>query len=168
MKFVLIVISLFTLSASEGLKFTAVNRDELRHEITLLVNALRKQKNLSELQYNDALKKAAQHHSEYVAKYNKLTHYERSSTYKSPKDRVKAYGGKFGTVGENVLFTTLDYKTYNSTQIKALAREAVKLWKASPGHYKNMVYKDLSYTDIGIAIYYPKNRIYITQVFGEK
>ncbi|MDX1445754.1 CAP domain-containing protein [Lishizhenia sp.] len=165
----ILLVSVFCLSASSTVKFTAINRDELRHEITLLVNELRKKKNRSQLRYNDTLKKAAQHHSDYVAKRDKLTHYEGYYKYRSPKDRVKAYGGtNFGTVGENVLFTTLDYTTYDPAKIKALAKEAFDLWYKSPGHYKNMVFKDLSYADIGIAIHYPKKRIYITQVFGEK
>lgn len=169
MRILIIILSLFCLSASSTVKFTVVNRDELRNEITVLVNALRKQKHRPQLMFNDTLKKAAQHHSDYVAKRDKLTHYEGYYKYRSPKDRVKAYGGtNFGTVGENVLFTTLDYTSYNSDRIKALAKEAFDLWYKSPGHYKNMVFKDLSYADIGIAINYPKKRIYITQVFGEK
>lgn len=169
MKIFFIILSSFMISSSESLTFTKLNEEALRVEISKLVNEIRTSKKLKKLAFNDTLRKAAQHHSDYIAKYDKLTHYERGINYRTPKDRVKTYGGsEFGTVGENVLFTTLDYSSYTQKEIQLLAQEAIDLWKASPGHYRTMIYKELSYADIGIAIHYPKNRIYITQVFGEK
>lgn len=169
MKFLIAIFSCCLLYSGESLTFTELNEESLRLEITNLVNEIRSSKKLEKLSFNDTLRKAAQHHSDYIAKYDKLTHYERGSKYRTPKDRVKSYGGSvFGTVGENVLFTTLNHSSYTQKEIKLLAQEAVDLWKASPGHYKTMIYKDLSFADIGIAIHHPKKRIYITQVFGEK
>ena len=141
----------------------------LREELSGLINNLRESEGLEPLISNDTLIKAAEFHSEYMARYNELSHEQKFRKYRTPKNRVLKFGGDvFLTIGENILYTTPQFIPKNKKDIIALAQEMFNSWKNSPGHYANMVTPEYVYAGLGFKRNPNKNIIYATQVFGIK
>lgn len=142
------------------------NADLLNGEILKEVNGHRKKAKADPLYCDPLLKPAADDHSAYMAKHNKLTHFQKSKEKKTPKNRVDFYGEQFAQVGENCQQTYLiidgkhDVKTYED-----LAEVLVTGWRNSPPHYANMINESFTttYTSVNVG---PDGKIYACQLFG--
>lgn len=141
----------------------------LRLELSGQINRLRNQLGLKTLIFNDTLKKAAEFHSRYMVENNILTHEEKPQKYKTPTNRVHAFGGEiFQIIGENVLYSTPQKFPLSRKAMMELAEEMFTSWKNSSGHYANMVNTEYIYGDFGFEVSKNTNAVYATQVFGTK
>jgi len=101
-----------------------------------------------------------------MAKYDKLTHFQKTKIKKTPKNRVDFYGEQFAMVGENCQQNYLsikgehDVKTYED-----LAKVLVTGWRNSPPHYANMISEDYTTTFTSVNIG-SDGKIYACQLFG--
>ena len=162
--FLIIIIPLISFS-----QLTDKDKGLLRQELSERINNLRISKGLQPLLFSDTLKKAAEFHSEYMAKNDVLSHDEKHSKYATLKKRVLAFEGKeFEIVGENVLFSTPQNFPIKKKEIIALADEMFNSWKNSPGHYANMTEPEYVFGDFGFETNLDKRIVYATQVFGTK
>jgi len=148
---------------------TSINFKKLNEKVAEQINKHRKTLKLNEISPDSHLKMAAEDHSTYLLGHKKLTHEQNESDKKTPFDRVKFYGNKtFESVGENVLYLSLENKYYDDKAIADLAQKIFIQWKNSPPHYKNIINKDFDFADLGFSIDQKLKRIYATQVFGTK
>lgn len=162
-----LLISLFCccLNAQE----TAINFKKLNEKVTEQINKHRKALKLNDLLPDSHLKMAAEDHSTYLLVHKELTHDQDESQKKTPFDRVKFYGNKtFESVGENVLYLSIENKKYDDKTLSELAQKIFLQWKNSPPHYKNIINKDFDFADLGFAVDQKLKRIYATHVFGVK
>lgn len=140
---------------------------QLKVEVNNHVNNLRDSLGAEPLVFDGKLEKAAIHHSKYLAKINKLTHQQRSSRYRQPKDRVYYFEGKeFEKIGENILYTKPQQFPLQKKDLLKLAYEIFQQWKNSPGHYANMINPDYKFGDLGFVV--KRNMVYATHVLGAK
>lgn len=166
-KLLLFLIMLLPLFGSAQL--SDKDKEILRAELADRINDLRESKGLKRLIFSDTLREAAEFHSDYMAKYDKLGHDEKKSKYATPTKRVKAFKGKdFVTVGENVLYTKPQKFPLNKKQLTELADEMFTAWKNSPGHYANMIEPEYVYGDLGFKTNMKKQIVFATQVFGTR
>src|SRR5690554_1846286 len=84
--FIFLIVLLPFLSLSQQL--SEKDREILRQDLSEMINNLRISKGLKSLIFNDTLRKAAEFHSEYMVKNDILTHNQRLSKYRTPKNRV--------------------------------------------------------------------------------
>lgn len=149
-------------------QLTDQNKTQLKKELSRLVNALRKEKGLKELQFHPALAQAAELHSRYMAEKNILDHVEKNIEFSTPSKRVLKSGGTdLEAIGENVLCSTPQKFPLDSVAVIALAKQMFESWKNSPGHYANMINKKYELGDFGFEVN-DKQVVYATQVFGKK
>lgn len=140
------------------------------------LNDHRKSLNLSQLNSDLVLIKAASIHSEYMSDKDTLTHNETIPERKTPIDRVRFLKGTHDGVGENCLYFPLftyfkSKKKKDSTIISTYEDAADQLftqWKNSPGHYKNMIEPKYDLQGISFSYNKDKNKFYATQVFSIK
>ena len=111
--------------------------------IVEMTNAFRKDNKLAALKPNAALAAAARAFADYLGKSGKFAH---EADGRQPAQRAEAQGYRYCTVAEN-LALNLDSRGFET---KALARNAVEGWKASPGHRANMLRPHV--TEIGVAV----------------
>lgn len=169
MKKHILFILLFLLPIVGFSQLTEKNKEVLREELAKRINDLRVSKGLKPLLFNDTLRKAAEFHSEYMAKNKILSHDEKSSKYATPKKRVEQFDGEiFEIVGENALSTTIQEFPLKKSDLILLAEQMFTSWKNSPGHYANMIEAKYMYGDLGFATYSNDKIVYATQVFGTK
>jgi len=144
-------------------------KETLAKLITEKVNKLRKSKGKQPIERTIELKKAAQLHSDYMVKTQRLSHKEYGKdTHATPSDRVAQYSDIYITVGENILYTKPIRTAINTLTLKKIALDIFRAWKNSPGHYKNMISSEYDYGDLAFT-YDPKSkRVYATHVFGRK
>ncbi|NJM79577.1 MAG: CAP domain-containing protein [Flavobacterium sp.] len=164
-----LIFSLFIFSISIDAQEISIDYNLLGNKVIELINQHRKTLRLQELKKDLVLLKAAKDHSEYMLTNNVLTHEQNNVSKKFPKNRILFYDGKmFDTFGENVLFTAIELKKYNSTEIDILAKKLFLQWKNSPPHYKNIIYQNYEFTDIAFSFDKKQKRLYATNVFGAK
>jgi len=166
-KFILICCLLFSNFFWGQHKEVKIDFEELGSKVTILINDHRKRLKAVALHNENSLQKAAQDHSNYLAKTGTLSHVQNESNKKNPIDRVHFYDGKiYNKIGENVLFNIIEPKKYEAQDLDKLAIRIFNQWKNSPPHHKNMINQDFDAAAIGFAIDTKKNRLYATQVFG--
>lgn len=95
-----------------------------------------------------ALMKAAQVHSDWMARSGKLDHFEDIPAQRSPADRARAAGFPGGAIGENIQVGV------------STSRDAHDGWYHSAPHHRNML--QLSHADIGVG----ESNAYWTELFG--
>lgn len=150
-------------------QLTEKDKDFLRQELSEQINDLRVSLGVKPLKFNDTLQKAAVFHSEYMAKYDVLSHDETRSKYSTPKKRVSEFEGSiFDIVGENILYSTPQSFPLKKKELVALANEMFTSWKNSPPHYANMIDPEYVFADLGFKTETKKDIVYATQVFGRK
>jgi len=121
-------------------------------EVALILkrtNAERARQDLPPLKLNSLLTRAAQRHTENMARQGRMAHELDGQT---PADRVRKVGYEFTRLGENVAYGMP-------------VQDVVSVWMKSPGHKSNILGKD--YTEIGIGVARDEDGVpYYTQVFG--
>jgi uncharacterized protein YkwD len=126
--------------------------DATETKLLELTNAERKKEDLPPLKADPILCKVAREHSKNMAQQEMLAH---DLDCKSPFDRIKEAGYRFGRAGENIAYGSECYPL----------ADIMKNWMESEGHRANIMHKD--YTEIGLgAARNNKGDIYYTQVFA--
>ncbi len=124
---------------------------ELEKELLQLTNEERKKEKLPPLKANPLLFKVARAHAANMAKQGKMEH---NLDGKTPGQRLKQAGYKYGFSGENI--ASGDYPL----------AVVMKAWMESAGHRKNILGKN--FTEIGLGIVKdPKGVPYFAQVFAK-
>jgi uncharacterized protein YkwD len=130
-------------------------RDRVRAEMLVHVNAARKKAGLRPLKGNALLDKAAQRHAEDMLARGYFAHRSPSGT--TVRERARAADYDWRSIGENIAFgqTSVD--------------EVMETWLDSPGHRKNIL--TASFTELGLGIAMGlgrdgKYQIYWVQNFG--
>ena len=124
---------------------------------------------------------AAQHHARYMQANNRLTHFEEGNDgFRTPQDRVSAFGAPHYLVGENVLQTMANARVkkkekkglfgeeevfFNTGTYGGLADNIVYGWVHSPGHFKNIITPDYQIT--GVAVKIQDGKVYACQKFAQ-
>ena len=119
-------------------------------EVMRLVNQIRKQNGLKELETDWQLSRVARYKSEDMKKNNYFSH--TSPTYGSPFDMMKKFGISYKGAGENI------------AKGQKTPQAVVNAWMNSAGHRENIL--KASYTHIGVG--YVENGHYWTQMFISK
>ncbi|WP_130735857.1 CAP domain-containing protein [Flavobacterium sp. J27] len=146
-----------------------IDYNKLSEKVIALINEHRNQLQLSELKKDVILFKAAKDHSLYMLDQKVLSHEQNNKIKQFPKDRILFYKGNiFHSFGENILFTTVEPKKYNTTETEALAKKLFLQWKHSPPHYKNIINYNYDFTDLAFSYDKKLKRLYATNVFGTK
>lgn len=146
-----------------------LNYIDLEDGVLQLINEHRKTLKLTPLEKDVVLKKAAQDQSDYMLSIKKLAHEQNTVAKKYPKNRIQFYGGTdFNVYGENVLYLTVEAKTYSKEDIAILAKKIYLEWKESPPHYKNMSSNEYAFASLAFTFDTKTKRLYATTVFGNK
>jgi len=142
---------------------------QLKKELYNQVNDYRIQNGLTALETDPILEKAALSQSEYMVKYDTLTHAQKKGRLKTAGKRVQYYKGKeFESVGENVLHRRVESFKMNKKEIAQLAKDLFLQWKNSPPHNANMLGTEYTFTGLSFKEDLKKSRIFATQVFARK
>lgn len=124
-------------------------------EIHRLVNEEREAQGVGSLAINNQLVKASRKRSEEIV--TDFSHERQGvssfSIFKEPE-----YEYIYQAVGENIVMAT-----YQGSPTE-MGAYFFKLWKESPGHYKNMI--SPNFTEVGTGIYKQEGILYGTQLFG--
>ena len=148
---------------------TKIDLEQLENKVFSLINDYRVSLNVTQLENDVILQKAAKDHSIYIAKKQSLTHEQNNPNKKLPKDRVYFYkGNDFVLVGENLLFTGIKDKIYTETDLDIIANKIFNLWKNSPNHLKIMSSEKYTYTGFGFHLDWTNKKLFVAQVFGAK
>lgn len=157
------------MSLTGGAQIPESTFSQLRNELSKKINQLRIEQEVSPLETNAILRKAAKIQSIYMAKTKTLTHNQANPKFRTPRNRVMHFkGNEFEMIGENVLQSAPIRLPLNKKSILELAEEMVTSWKNSPGHYANMINRDYKFTGIDFQFDPSRRVIYATQVFGRK
>ncbi len=149
-------------------QLTSANKNALKNRILQKINALRKSKNLSSLEFHKSLTKPAELHSFYMSKTNTLSHFQKNPKYKTPAKRVEHFKPmEYDLIGENILLSSKARFPLSKSKEKLLADEMFKSWKDSPEHFANMIDPNYQFTNIGFELS-RTGQIYATQVFVRK
>lgn len=158
--------------AQTSLNSANIDPEILNKFVQKELNKYREKAKVEKVQTDFALSFAADDHSAYMLRKEKLTHKQRLKEKKTPKNRVDFYGAQFDIVGENVQLNNLnlhstvdDKKQPLINTYEKLAEELVNAWKDSPPHYANMVNPNFktTYTSVTIG---ENGKVYACQLFG--
>ncbi len=116
-------------------------------EVIRLVNEIRRENGLSELQYDWELCRVARIKSQDMKDWGYFSH--TSPTYGSPFQMMKSFGIKYRSAGENI------------ARGQSSPQAVVNAWMNSSGHRANIL--NSSYTHIGVG--YVADGNYWTQMF---
>lgn len=138
------------------------------------INEVKKSKGQKLLKANARLKNAAIDQNNYQIRLGDITHEQKNPSKRTLGDRVKAYGGGFQAMAENVLYqgfivrTTGTKKEIITPTYQDHAKKMVKSWMESPGHRRNIL--NPTYDRVGTAIGYngDLHAVFATQVFGKE
>lgn len=154
-----------------------VNLLYLNHLVKTGVDSVRKLHGLKPLANDSTLFAAAQDHTDYLNRTNKLGHFQEDVPgMHAPTDRVNHYGGSDFSVGENVLMNYAHTPVTSKHDPKApphtnetygqLAADMVSQWVHSPPHYKNMITPEYEFTGVATSYNPAGNSFRAVQVFG--
>jgi uncharacterized protein YkwD len=122
-------------------------------------NQFRRQEDLSTVEVNPKLAKAAEAFAGYMARTNRFGHMADGSR---PADRASKQGYEYCIVAENI---TYEYSSGSFTA-ERLAENFFQGWKKSTGHRKNMLDPDVSDTGVAVARAEDIGYYYAVQMFG--
>lgn len=125
---------------------------QMESQVRQQINAIRRQRGLTELSNNEKLAQVARNYSRRMAEENFFAHVSPQGDTLS--DRIKAAGIFYFMVGEN-LFT--------STNISQPVPAAIQGWMQSPGHRENILRREFRQT--GVGIWQEGTQYYFTQLF---
>ena len=124
----------------------------IRNNILQLVNHQRQKWGKHLLSLDSRLTKAAQIHSEDMARHRTISHV--GSDGSSVAVRIKRTGYRYRAIAENVAMG------------QQSSREVIKVWMQNPSHRRNIL--SSKYTEIGIGIVYGPGGPYWIQVFARE
>lgn len=149
----------FLYAVPQGDYFTRATRglrdlERIRAEMLARVNAERRRAGVSPLGSDPQLDKAAQRHAEDMLARSYFEH--RSPEGKSVRERARAAGYEWRTIGENMAEGQLSVD------------EVMDTWMKSPGHRRNILSPDFRELGIGLALGRSKGsyRVLWAQAFG--
>jgi uncharacterized protein YkwD len=133
------------------------------------VNALRANKKLPFLVWDDVLFRAAKDQVDFLLDQNVLSHNQKNRGKEHPFDRVRIHGGLcYSAVAENLASVTLGQKTKpNTSSYSSTATSLALLWKNSSGHYKNIISKELNNSAVAVSYNSQTRQLICVQVFGK-
>jgi hypothetical protein len=129
--------------------------DAFEKQIVEFVNSQRLAHGRSRLESDSMLGRAARAHSQAMARISFFSHRSPVQGLEQCDDRVRAAGGSFEAVGENIA----------ALAQSATAADFVQGWIKSPGHRRNLLDADWKSTGVGIARA-SDGKVYATQLFG--
>jgi uncharacterized protein YkwD len=160
-------------NSSHEINLLSPNLTEIERLTYESVNKLRKEKKLPGLIWDDVLYKAARDHANYLITEKKISHFQTISRKKTPAQRVKLHGGLLFTItGENLVDIPLGVqfplrgRKRSTVTYEGSAVTMAGLWRASPGHYENIISKKYNCTALATAYDSTKQRLIAVQVFG--
>lgn len=134
-----------------------------------MVNDYRSENGLTPLQSDEILEKAATSQSEYMAKYDTLTHTQKRGTLKTPQKRVKYFKGKmFESVDEIILYERVKSFRFNKKDISELATTLFLDWQSSITDNATMLNMEYAFCGISVASDTKKSRVFATLVLASK
>ncbi len=149
------------------------NKQFLEHLVKIKIDSVRALHHCDALINDSILYYASNHHSRYMTRNSRLSHYESEKITKTPMDRVLYFGGKRYSVGENVIKTPY-YSFLNSKRVlnesatyQGIADAMVDAWVDSPRHFENIITKEFQLTGVSIDIDTSKMVLYGCQKFGD-
>lgn len=168
----------------------SLNQTLLDKLIVDQVNLERCRRGLPKLQLNSGLRKQATHHSNWMARAQKLSHKAGAGTARQLKDRLRGSGIRFRTGAENIgmvplydiagkrflirssfacQFTSNNGRVLGRHSYRSLANLIVREWMGSSGHRKNILSRKMRFTGSGAAVQ-PRAKhcgaVFLTQIFA--
>lgn len=134
-------------------------------------NEVRKEKRKPLLEWWDPAGVAAQSHSVWMARHEKLSHTEPDRKRRQPGDRLFLAAGERRITGENVHFLSLNPPPAGlkpPVTYRSWARKVLEDWMNSRGHRANILEEGYLYLGTGASFTPSGNNlslIYATQVF---
>lgn len=122
-------------------------------------NRFRDEEGREKVAVNPSLRKAAQYFADYMARTNRYGH---KADGERPADRAKKFGYQYCIVAENIAYA---YSSEGFTTDE-LAAEFFEGWKASPGHRRNMLDRDVTETALAISQGNEGGYVFAVQMFG--
>jgi len=145
-KFRLVAAFLFSISASANAQ---LQRNDSERQLFEALNRERAIQNLSALQWDDTLFKAARQHALRMANLNMLEHQLPNES--NLEARLAEAGARFSLIAENIAVGANPQIIHSG-------------WMDSPGHRKNIL--DLRLTSVGIAVVHGPGGLFAVQDFS--
>lgn len=150
-----------------------IDIDLLNDLVHLGINEVRRSNGISDLSPDPILDNAARDQTDYMIRFDQLSHYQNDPAKKTVRDRILSFGGHyFRAMGENVQYHGFPVRTYSgrkevmaSSYINA-AENLIKNWVKSPGHYRNLISADFKYVGTSVGWNVENASLFATQVFG--
>jgi len=148
------------------------DRNFLIIEIERGINEIRSRDRIRPLLPRRNLRDAAELQNDYCITIRSLTHTHEAVRYRTVRDRVVQFGGRYRSVGENVQYYGLMNSTISGekfirpTSYQQVVEGVVDNWVKSPGHYENMMKEDFSYVGTAIGWDDELTAVFVTQVYG--
>jgi uncharacterized protein YkwD len=131
---------------------------EATRRLAAMIDKLRLQERIPIVKTNARLDKAARYFAEYMARTSRYGHKADDNT---PDSRAQKFRYEYCIVAENIAY---EFSSVGVTTDE-LARKFYEGWKASPGHFKNMVDPDVVETGLAIALS-ESGYFFAVQMFG--
>lgn len=120
------------------------------------VNATRRSNDAGALIEDPVLSRAAQGHSEELARRGQLDHNSTDPSRRTMTMRIEAAGGTWSRAAENL--------ANMSGPASNVPAQTVQMWLSSDGHRRNMLTPDYTHTGVGVAID-RRGYWYVTQLY---
>lgn len=136
--------------------------DKIEIEVIRLMNEERARLGLKAVSWCPEVWKACEFHSKYMGETGHFSHSQKNKSTAQPWDRVAKYVVKksYNTVMENIQYYSDGFVA--GKDIKGQAMEVFMNWKNSPGHYKNMINKNIN--TVAVAGFLSGDNYYWTMV----
>lgn len=160
------------LLASTKINLEAFDKVLLARLILNEINEKRLSQNVSHLEADPNLTKAAKNQNDYQLRINQLTHNQDDPKMTNLMDRVLRFGGQFNKVAENVQFIELTVVSFGDRQdvVTPTYAKAAELltqgWTNSEGHNQNLMNSAYQYAGTAVDFNSDRGAIFATQVYG--
>lgn len=132
---------------------------QVESAIVEMTNQFRREQELNALRRDGTLDRAAKKYARYLARSGKFSH---TADGQQPAERAKAAGYDFCQVAENLAL----HRDSRGFKARDLAAKAIKGWKESRGHRRNMLAPHVTEIGVGLAKSPDINQYVSVQLFG--
>ncbi len=160
-------------TSSNEISLFQPDKKKLEQLTFIAVNKLREEKKLEHLYWDEVLFRAAQDHADFLIHEKKISHFQKTKGKGTPGERVKLHEGILYTaIGENIVQIQLGVpfavkgKKLSTVTYESSAHIMAQLWKASPGHYKNILSSKFNCTALATSYDPATQRLIAVQVFA--